>query len=102
MEIRQGASHRLYYIMVWLTDSEHKMLVPVRCFTCGNVVADKFLEFSNGVKSGEDPAQIMDAIGLKKYCCRRMFLSCVETIYQVIPYYEALRRRMSEIQSEID
>jgi DNA-directed RNA polymerase subunit N len=31
-----------------------------------------------------------------------MFLSCVETIYQVIPYYEALRRRMSEIQSEID
>ncbi len=82
--------------------NRHKMLVPVRCFTCGNVVADRFLEFSNRVKSGEDPAQIMDLIGIKKYCCRRMFLSCVETIYQVIPYYEALRRRMSEIQSEID
>jgi DNA-directed RNA polymerase subunit N len=31
-----------------------------------------------------------------------MFVSSVETIYQVIPYYEALRRRMSEIESEID
>jgi DNA-directed RNA polymerase subunit N len=78
------------------------MLVPVRCFTCGNVVADKYLEFSNRVKSGEDPAQIMDSLGIRKYCCRRMFISCVETIYQVIPYYEALRRRLSEIQSEID
>jgi DNA-directed RNA polymerase subunit N len=31
-----------------------------------------------------------------------MFTSTVETIYQVIPYYEALRRRMSEIQSEME
>jgi DNA-directed RNA polymerase subunit N len=31
-----------------------------------------------------------------------MFISSVETIYQIIPYYEALRRRMSEIQSEIE
>jgi hypothetical protein len=26
----------------------------------------------------------------------------VETIYQVIPYYEALRRRLSEVQGQID
>jgi DNA-directed RNA polymerase subunit N len=31
-----------------------------------------------------------------------MFISSIETIYQIIPYYEALRRRMSEIQSEIE
>jgi DNA-directed RNA polymerase subunit N len=78
------------------------MLVPVRCFTCGNIIADKYEEFSNRLKSGEDPAEIMDSLNVKRYCCRRMFVSCVETIYQVIPYYEALRRRMSEIQSEID
>lgn len=78
------------------------MLIPVRCFTCGNLIADKFAEYSNRVKAGEDPAKVMDLLNLKRYCCRRMFISSIETIYQIIPYYEALRRRMSEIQSEIE
>jgi DNA-directed RNA polymerase subunit N len=77
------------------------MLVPVRCFTCGNLVADKYSEYTSRVKS-EDPAKIMDSLGINRYCCRRIFVSTVETIDQTIPYYEALRRRMSEIQSEID
>jgi len=78
------------------------MLTSVRCFTCGKLVADKYSEYSNRVKAGEDPAKAMDSLNIKRYCCRRMFVSSVETIYQVIPYYEALRRRMSEIQSEIE
>ena len=78
------------------------MLVPVRCFTCGKLVADKYEEYSERVQTGEDPAKVMDSLNMKRYCCRRMFVSSVETIYQVIPYYEALRRRMSEIQSEIE
>ncbi|MDP9210500.1 MAG: DNA-directed RNA polymerase subunit N [Thermoproteota archaeon] len=78
------------------------MLIPIRCFTCGNLIADKYGEYSNRVKAGEDPAVVMDSINIKRYCCRRMFVSTVETIYQVIPYYEALRRRKSEIESEID
>lgn len=78
------------------------MLIPVRCFTCGNLVADKNTEYSNRVKAGEDPAKVLDSLNVRRYCCRRMFISSVETIYQIIPYYEALRRRMSEIQSEIE
>ena len=80
----------------------HIMLVPVRCFTCGNLVAQKYGEYTNRVKAGEDPAVVMDSLNIKRYCCRRMLISSVETIYQVIPYYEALRRRMSEIQSEVE
>jgi len=79
-----------------------KMLVPVRCFTCGNLVANKHAEYSARIKAGEDPGKVMDSLNIKRYCCRRMFTSTVETIYQVIPYYEALRRRMSEIQSEME
>ena len=78
------------------------MLIPVRCFTCGNLIANKYGEYSTRIKAGEDPAEVMDSLHLKRYCCRRMFVSSVETIYQVIPYYEALRRRMAEIESEID
>lgn len=78
------------------------MLIPVRCFTCGKLTGDKFLQFNNRVKLGENPGKVMDELSITRYCCRRMFISSVETIYQVIPYYEALRKRMAEIQSEIE
>ena len=64
------------------------MLIPVRCFTCGGLIADKYFEYKERVKSGEGDAEVIDSLGIKRYCCRRMFISSVETIYQVIPYYE--------------
>ena len=78
------------------------VLVPVRCFTCGNLVADKFEEYQNRVKSGEDPAKILDSLGIERYCCRRMMLTAVETIQQVLPFYEAMHKRNIEIQSELE
>ena len=78
------------------------MLVPVRCFTCGNLVADKFEDYQNKVKSGEEPAKVLDSLGIKRYCCRRMLLTTVETIQQVIPFYEAMYKRHVEIQSELE
>ena len=78
------------------------MLVPVRCFTCGNLVADKFDEYQNRVKSGEEPAKILDSLGIERYCCRRMMLTTLETIQQVIPFYEAMYKRNTEIRSELE
>jgi DNA-directed RNA polymerase subunit N len=78
------------------------MLVPVRCFTCGNLVADKFDEYQNMIKSGEEPTKILDSLGIERYCCRRMMLTTLETIQQVIPFYEAMYKRNIEIQSELE
>jgi DNA-directed RNA polymerase subunit N len=78
------------------------VLVPVRCFTCGNLVADKFDEYQNRVKSGEEPAKILDSLGIERYCCRRMMLTTLETIQQVLPFYEAMYKRNIEIQSELE
>jgi len=78
------------------------VLVPVRCFTCGNLVSDKFEEYQNKVKSGEEPAKELDSLGIKRYCCRRMLLTTVETIQQVLPFYEAMYKRNIEIQSELE
>lgn len=77
------------------------MLIPVRCFTCGNLVADKYSEYKERVKAGEEDSKILDSLGINRYCCRRMLISSVETIYQVIPYYEVLRRRLTEMQSDV-
>ena len=78
------------------------MLVPIRCFTCGGLIADKFEDFQNRSKSGENPAEILDSLGIKRYCCRRMFLTTLETIQQIVPFYEAIYKRNVNIQSELE
>lgn len=78
------------------------MLIPVRCFTCGNLIADKHDNYQNKVRSGEDPAKVLDALGITRYCCRRMLLTSLETIQQIIPFYEAIQRRHQEVQSELE
>jgi len=78
------------------------VLIPVRCFTCGNLVADKFEDYQNRIKSGEEPAKILDSLGIERYCCRRMMLTTLETIQQVLPFYEAMYKRNIEIQSELE
>ena len=78
------------------------MLVPVRCFTCGNLIADRFEEYQTRKKSGEEPAKVLNSLGIKRYCCRRMLLTSVETIQQIVPFYEAIRRRHLEVQSELE
>ena len=68
------------------------MLVPIRCFTCGGLVGDKYEEFANNKDGDESPSKVLDDLGLKRYCCRRTVLSTVEFIDQMMPYYEALSK----------
>ncbi len=65
------------------------MIVPVRCFTCGKVVGDKWEDFARRVKEGDDAGKVLDDLGVTRYCCRRMLLSHVEIIDEIIRFYEA-------------
>ena len=78
------------------------MLIPVRCFTCGNLIADKFEDYQTKLKAGEDPEKVLNELQINRYCCRRMLLTTVETIQQVIPFYESIQKRKQEVQSELD
>ncbi len=61
------------------------MMMPVRCFTCGAVVADHWVEYDKRVNQNhEDAAKVLDEMGFKRYCCRRMFLSNMELIDEFI------------------
>lgn len=68
------------------------MIVPIRCFTCNKIMADKYDYYMNEVaklekegKINNDPdykyfskihtKEILDNLGLVRYCCRRMLLS---------------------------
>lgn len=85
-------------------------LMPVRCFTCGKVVANKEKEYKDllsrrvqevekGFQSGsinrEDMIKqksmskglILDDLGFDRYCCKRMFIGQPDDIVEIFANY---------------
>lgn len=81
------------------------MIIPIRCFTCGKVIADKYEYYISEVEklqakeddgkkvvtesNEKDPTnskffdklktgKIMDNMGLTRYCCRRHLLGHID------------------------
>ena len=82
------------------------MIIPVRCFTCGHVLADKWIPYittvqeeKNKLDDGPDEPNvtyidlknpkksvegaILDEMGVHKYCCRRMMISNTHLISSI-------------------
>ncbi len=36
---------------------------------------------------GKNPAEILDSLGIKRYCCRRMFLSHIELVDEALQFH---------------
>jgi DNA-directed RNA polymerase subunit N len=64
------------------------MIIPIRCFTCGKLVADKWEDFARRVKAGEEAGKVLDSLEVKRYCCRRMLLAHIEIADEIIKFYE--------------
>lgn len=75
------------------------MIIPVKCFTCGKVLADKYMFYTTKVREmklskSQDldkviyldkdnikktpEALVLDSVGLTKMCCRRHMLTHVD------------------------
>ena len=64
------------------------MEFPVRCFTCGAVIGDLYEKDKEGIET-KPPAEVLSELGVKRYCCRRMFLGHVEGM-EVIQKYKKM------------
>ncbi|MFH1229225.1 MAG: DNA-directed RNA polymerase subunit N [Candidatus Aenigmatarchaeota archaeon] len=62
------------------------MIIPIRCISCGKVVAQLWEEYNKKVQAGEEPKKALDELGLKRFCCRSLFLTHVDTYKQVAKY----------------
>ncbi|MAV03100.1 MAG: DNA-directed RNA polymerase subunit N [Candidatus Poseidoniaceae archaeon] len=62
------------------------MIIPVRCFSCGAVIAHKWEEFNEKMDAGTDMKTALDEVGIERYCCRRMYVSHIDLITEVAPF----------------
>lgn len=62
------------------------MIIPIRCFTCGALIGDKWEEFKKRVENGEEVKKVLDDLGVKRYCCRRMLISHVDLIDEIMKF----------------
>lgn len=62
------------------------MIIPIRCFSCGKVVGDKWEEYLSYLEKDIPEAEALDKLGLKRYCCRRMVLTHVDLIEKFLKY----------------
>ena len=72
------------------------MIIPVRCFTCGKILGDKWNYYKNELEKNKTQdsiinvnaktvqktpeGKVLDKLGLKRYCCRRVMLSHVDLV----------------------
>lgn len=59
------------------------MMVPVRCFTCGKPIGHLWEEYKKRIEAGEDAGKVMTNIGIKRYCCRQVFMGHVDLLKEV-------------------
>ena len=62
------------------------MIIPVRCFTCGKVIGEIYENFIQRVEMGGKPDEVLDELGLDRFCCRKMIVAHADLIDEVIPY----------------
>lgn len=62
------------------------MLIPIRCFTCGAMIANKWEPYCALLKEGKTPQEALEELGINRYCCRRMLLTHVDLIDKMLPY----------------
>lgn len=56
------------------------MIIPIRCWSCGKPIAHLWEKFQEKTEKGENTKQVLDELGLERYCCRSMMLGHVELI----------------------
>jgi DNA-directed RNA polymerase I, II, and III subunit RPABC5 len=70
------------------------MIIPIRCFTCNKVVANKWSEYNELRSQNIELSEIFDKLGLKRYCCKRMLLTNID-LTEIIGKYDTLPEKVT-------
>jgi len=62
------------------------MIIPIRCWTCGKPIGHLWEDFQERSKKGDNKKDVLDELGLERYCCRAMFMGHVDLIDTVAQF----------------
>jgi len=51
--------------------------------SCGKVVGHLWEEYCKRTDAGENGKKVLDDLGLKRYCCRQLFLGHVDLLKEI-------------------
>ena len=63
-----------------IKQGEQKMIIPVRCWSCGKPIGHLWQDYLDRIEKSEDRKKALDELGLERYCCRAIFLGHVDLI----------------------
>jgi len=61
-------------------------LIPVRCWSCGKVIAHVYEQYKEAIETGKDSDKALDDLGMERYCCRRMFVGHIDLVDEIAPF----------------
>ena len=60
------------------------MMFPVRCNSCGKPIGQLWEKFLEKTKNRTvDVKEVLDELGVKRYCCRQQFMGHIDLIDDV-------------------
>jgi DNA-directed RNA polymerases I, II, and III subunit RPABC5 len=75
------------------------MIIPVRCYSCGKVVGNLYEQYKTLLDRDYTEAEALQALKLERYCCRRMVLSHIDLVDELIPYSVPVVGTMQQLSS---
>ena len=65
------------------------MIIPVRCMGCGKPIGHLWEDYKKQIDAGEDAGDVLDELGLERYCCRATLLGNAEMLPEITKFKKA-------------
>ncbi|TFG27130.1 MAG: DNA-directed RNA polymerase subunit N [Promethearchaeota archaeon] len=62
------------------------MIIPVRCFSCGKLIADVYKKYLELIERGESAEDAFKQLGIERFCCKRMIVAHVDLIDDLLKF----------------
>ena len=62
------------------------MIIPIRCFSCGRLVAHLYRPYLELREKGESAEDAFKELGIERFCCKRMIVSHVDLIDELLKF----------------